>query len=87
MNRVKMGVIGLGWFGVKHCEALAAIPQVELAAVCTRTESRLAEVANSFDVPVACTDYNQLLADPEICLLYTSPSPRDRTRSRMPSSA
>ena len=23
----------------------------------------------------------------EICLLYTSPSPRDRTRSRMPSSA
>ena len=24
---------------------------------------------------------------PQICLLYTSPSPRDRTRSRMPSSA
>jgi len=24
---------------------------------------------------------------PELCLLYTSPSPRDRTRSRMPSSA
>ena len=23
----------------------------------------------------------------EACLLYTSPSPRDRTRSRMPSSA
>ena len=23
----------------------------------------------------------------EVCLLYTSPSPRDRTRSRMPSSA
>ena len=34
------------------------------------------------------------LADPDVhsvalttCLLYTSPSPRDRTRSRMPSSA
>ena len=25
--------------------------------------------------------------DSEFCLLYTSPSPRDRTRSRMPSSA
>ena len=24
---------------------------------------------------------------PDVCLLYTSPSPRDRTRSRMPSSA
>jgi len=66
MNRVRMGVIGLGWFGVKHCEALAAIPAVELAAVCTRTESRLADVAATFDVPDAYTDYNQLLADPEI---------------------
>ena len=28
-----------------------------------------------------------IAADPRICLLYTSPSPRDRTRSRMPSSA
>ena len=25
--------------------------------------------------------------NPKDCLLYTSPSPRDRTRSRMPSSA
>ena len=25
--------------------------------------------------------------DQQVCLLYTSPSPRDRTRSRMPSSA
>ena len=28
-----------------------------------------------------------ILIHPDICLLYTSPSPRDRTRSRMPSSA
>ena len=27
------------------------------------------------------------LSESEACLLYTSPSPRDRTRSRMPSSA
>ena len=26
-------------------------------------------------------------ANTNLCLLYTSPSPRDRTRSRMPSSA
>ena len=32
------------------------------------------------------TIYN-LKADKRVCLLYTSPSPRDRTRSRMPSSA
>ena len=31
------------------------------------------------------TDY--LLLQPEPCLLYTSPSPRDKRQSRMPSSA
>ena len=37
----------------------------------------------------AYTDASLILADghPIVCLLYTSPSPRDRTRSRMPSSA
>ena len=29
----------------------------------------------------------QVMRNLYICLLYTSPSPRDRTRSRMPSSA
>ena len=28
-----------------------------------------------------------IFSSPATCLLYTSPSPRDRTRSRMPSSA
>ena len=28
-----------------------------------------------------------VMSSPNSCLLYTSPSPRDRTRSRMPSSA
>ena len=33
------------------------------------------------------TQWNENGYDLIICLLYTSPSPRDRTRSRMPSSA
>ena len=31
--------------------------------------------------------YSKICRRSRICLLYTSPSPRDRTRSRMPSSA
>ena len=42
------------------------------------------------DTKIACAqlgaDFDGLLGM-EACLLYTSPSPRDRTRSRMPSSA
>ena len=32
-------------------------------------------------------EVSELIANAYPCLLYTSPSPRDRTRSRMPSSA
>ena len=41
------------------------------------------EKVNSF--PESLLRMNEIMI--ETCLLYTSPSPRDRTRSRMPSSA
>ena len=38
--------------------------------------------------PIVTADFSQIGVDGlGDCLLYTSPSPRDRTRSRMPSSA
>lgn len=66
MRQVNFGVIGLGWFGQKHCEALAAIPAVKLHSLCTRTESRLAELSGTFGVERTFTDYHQMLADPEL---------------------
>ena len=36
---------------------------------------------------IMVSNHGSLLDPPLFCLLYTSPSPRDRTRSRMPSSA
>jgi len=66
MKRIKHGVIGLGWFGEKHCEALAAIPQAELHALCTRNAERRAEVAAKFGVARTFADYREMLADPEL---------------------
>ena len=42
---------------------------------------------NGFETPEDWAILDDELAQLEACLLYTSPSPRDRTRSRMPSSA
>src|SRR5665811_2580131 len=38
------------------------------------------------DAKMLARALNKAIEKPAICLLYTSPSPRDRTRSRMPSS-
>ena len=56
--------------------ALKACP--ERRGVCTRVYTSTPKKPNSALRKVARVRF---------CLLYTSPSPRDRTRSRMPSSA
>ena len=40
-----------------------------------------------FTEEVKLEPFRRAMAEHKTCLLYTSPSPRDRTRSRMPSSA
>ena len=45
-------------------------------------------IENNHDIVPVINKIDLPAADPDAaCLLYTSPSPRDRTRSRMPSSA
>lgn len=63
---IKHGIVGLGWFGEKHCEAIQAIAGAELYAVCTRTATRLDEVARKFGVEKVYADYREMLADPAL---------------------
>ena len=52
-----------------------------------RTAAEVAKAMALRMVPVNAPPVQAAAPPPTICLLYTSPSPRDRTRSRMPSSA
>ena len=52
-----------------------------------RTERFRMGLAALADLNQAGTTPEQALAQAKTCLLYTSPSPRDRQKSRMPSSA
>ena len=62
MNSLRIGVIGLGWFGEIHCDAISAAPGLALAGLCTRTESRLTALGEKYGVDVLETDYRALLA-------------------------
>jgi UDP-N-acetylglucosamine 3-dehydrogenase len=66
MDRLRIGVIGLGWFGEIHCETILGVPTLELAALCTRTPARLKALAEKFGVKKTCRDYRDMLADKDI---------------------
>ena len=90
---MKIGFIGLGNVGGKLAGSLFRnkfdLTVYDLdKSVADEFKSKGVKVANSVgdlvknvDVIITC------LPSPKICLLYTSPSPRDRSLSRMPSSA
>lgn len=69
MDRIRCGVIGLGWFGEHHVDTFKQLPQAELTAVCTRNPERLREVAAKYGVSQTYTDYRELLANPDIDLV------------------
>ena len=60
--------------------------ELDTALTTTFTAEQLADI---IDDPAQAEEafQNATPSDLKGCLLYTSPSPRDRTRSRMPSSA
>ena len=73
-NRFK----GLGEMNVEELAECALDPETRILRQLTMAEGREAKkAAELFDV---------LMGD-DVCLLYTSPSPRDLSTSRMPSSA
>ena len=90
MKKIKIGFIGIGLMGFPMAKNLLKSKYQVKAFNRTKNKAlRLkkfgAEVCNSLKEVVSDRDLIiTMLSD---CLLYTSPSPRDLSTSRMPSSA
>lgn len=79
---IRVGIVGVGFMGWIHYLAYQKAKGVKLAAICTRDDKKLAgdwrEIKGNFGPPGeqvnltnvgAYSDYNELLADPEIDLV------------------
>ena len=72
----------ISWFVKQHPEILfRMVFSNPHQRINKKSKTRYADICNKLKIPW-CS-----IKDMDTCLLYTSPSPRDRTRSRMPSSA
>lgn len=65
MDRVRLGVIGVGGMGEHHCGTFHQIPELELTAVCDVDPGRREKVGKRFGVP-AYASFPELLAAEQI---------------------
>lgn len=75
-EKIGVGIIGAsperGWALVSHVPALAALPEYELRAVSTSRPETAARAGETFQVPLAFSNYQDLLAHPDVDLVTVS---------------
>ena len=73
MNKVKIGVIGAGWWATEnHIPHLAERKEVELTSVCKLEEDQLKFVKEKFGFKFASTNYMEMLqlSDLDLSLIH-----------------
>jgi len=82
-DRVRIAVIGLG-FGAEFIPIYQRHPRAEMFAICQRNERHLNEIGDKFGIERRFTDYEALLADPEIDAVHiNTPIPRHAEHTLM----
>ena len=64
-EKIRVGIIGAnvgyGWTPRSHAPAIAEMPNVEFAAVCTSREETAKESADTYGVPLAFSNHKEML--------------------------
>lgn len=70
MSTIQAGVIGTGFIGPAHIEALRRLGNVEVVALSERDQPLADAKARALGIPKAYGDYRRLLADPDIRVVH-----------------
>ena len=69
-ENLRVGIIGTGWIAEKAAITLAGLTMCEAYAVGSRSQEKADEFARKWDVKKAYGSYAELMADPEVDLVY-----------------
>lgn len=80
-KKLNIAIIGLG-FGSEFIPIYQAHPDAEIVAICQRNEQKLKNIGDTFNIQKRFTDYDQLLADPDIDAVHiNTPIPDHASQS------
>ena len=66
MEKAKVGIIGVGLWGINHIEAYRGLPHAEVIAVADPAPGRAKEIARIYNIPHWFEDYEELCALKEL---------------------
>ncbi len=75
MRTVEAAVIGVGWVGGTRAETLSRTALVDKLHLCEIRPDRLAEVKALYKPATATADYNDIINNPNISVVYISTTP------------
>ena len=75
MKTVEAAVIGVGWVGGTRADTLSRTALVDKLHLCEIKPDRLAEVKALYKPATATLDYNDIIKNPDISVVYISTTP------------
>ena len=66
----RIGIIGAGWIADKMAQAIAPVADIEINAIASRSIEKAEEFARTHNIPKAYGNYEDMVRDPEIDLVY-----------------
>ena len=86
-SKIRVGIVGAsasrGFASIAHIPALRALPQFEIAAVCTTRQESAEAAARHYGVPLAFSDPEKLAQHPDVDLVTVSVKVPDHYRPVM----
>lgn len=70
MRKIKVGIIGMGFIGVSHIEAIRRIGYLDLVAVADENYELARRKAEEYGVPTCYRSADELIADPQIEVVH-----------------
>jgi predicted dehydrogenase len=70
MNKIKAGVIGTGFIGPAHIEALRRVPGVQVAAVASSEKKKADKIADDFFIPQSYETWEELINDKDVEVVH-----------------
>ncbi|MBS4174985.1 Gfo/Idh/MocA family oxidoreductase [Bacillus sp. FJAT-49736] len=75
-NHLKVGIIGLGVVGERLLWQFVKHPKTVVASICDTNEARLHELQEKLENVKTYTNYNKIILDPSIDLIYIAVPPK-----------